>query len=268
MSEKRLFRDGLKEMLEKSRIAVVAEARDLADLLAAMEQQEEPELVICHIASDQSTGAGLDLLRGLRQHFSRAKLVVLADACDRSLLSNSVCASVDAILLTDISSDMLQRSLELVLFDHRLFPAEIMSLITDTALARQAADPTAADLTPVRTASVSDGAATADAATVLVQPEQDAATAPSASSFDPHLAVALSRREHQIIECLVSGLPNKIIARELKITEGTVKVHVKGLLRKIKASNRTQVAIWALRQSHLFNARRTVEHMEALGHAD
>ena len=65
-----------------------------------------------------------------------------------------------------------------------------------------------------------------------------------------------------------AAIGNKIIARELKITEGTVKVHVKGLLRKIKASNRTQVAIWALRQSHLFNARHTVEHLEVLGHAD
>jgi two-component system nitrate/nitrite response regulator NarL len=258
VSEKRLFRDGLREMLHKSDISVVAEGRDVAELRANMEQQADPELVICHVTSDQPSEAGLDLIGALRQQFARAKLVVLADVCNRSLLSNSVCASVDAILLTEISSDMLQRSLELVLFDHRMFPSEIMSLITDNALARDARDQ----------APVGDAIMPARAKAVSVQPEQVQAILPAAPASDPEVTVPLSKREHQIIECLVSGLSNKIIARELKITEGTVKVHVKGLLRKIKASNRTQVAIWALRQSHLFNARPAVDGMEVLGHAD
>jgi hypothetical protein len=42
------------------------------------------------------------------------------------------------------------------------------------------------------------------------------------------------------------GDSNKMIARELGITEATVKVHLKGLLRKIGAGNRTQAAIWAM----------------------
>jgi two-component system nitrate/nitrite response regulator NarL len=37
-----------------------------------------------------------------------------------------------------------------------------------------------------------------------------------------------------------------MIANHLNITEATVKVHLKSLLRKINASNRTQAAIWAL----------------------
>jgi two-component system nitrate/nitrite response regulator NarL len=37
-----------------------------------------------------------------------------------------------------------------------------------------------------------------------------------------------------------------MIANQLNITEATVKVHLKSLLRKINASNRTQAAIWAL----------------------
>ncbi len=45
---------------------------------------------------------------------------------------------------------------------------------------------------------------------------------------------------------LSSGLSNKVIANELAITEATVKVHVKSILRKIPARNRTQAAIWAL----------------------
>ena len=56
----------------------------------------------------------------------------------------------------------------------------------------------------------------------------------------------LSQREIQILRCLLSGHSNKMIANHLHITEATVKVHLKSLLRKINASNRTQAAIWAL----------------------
>lgn len=56
----------------------------------------------------------------------------------------------------------------------------------------------------------------------------------------------LSDREMQILHCLVQGQPNKVIASNLNLAEGTVKVHLKALLRKIKAANRTQAAIWAM----------------------
>lgn len=56
----------------------------------------------------------------------------------------------------------------------------------------------------------------------------------------------LTEREVDILQLLVSGEPNKIIARHLSITEATVKVHLRSLLKKINAANRTQAAIWAL----------------------
>ena len=61
---------------------------------------------------------------------------------------------------------------------------------------------------------------------------------------DPY-EVVLSWREGQILRHLRDGSPNKAIARDLQITEATVKVHVKSLLRKTRALNRTQAAIWA-----------------------
>ena len=66
------------------------------------------------------------------------------------------------------------------------------------------------------------------------------ANIPSDNSF------GLSEREMQILQCLVQGDSNKLIANRLSITEATVKVHMKSLLRKINVSNRTQAAIWAL----------------------
>jgi two-component system nitrate/nitrite response regulator NarL len=53
-------------------------------------------------------------------------------------------------------------------------------------------------------------------------------------------------REIEILRELVRGDPNKIISRRLSITEATVKVHIKSILRKLHVANRTQAAIWAV----------------------
>jgi two-component system, NarL family, nitrate/nitrite response regulator NarL len=58
--------------------------------------------------------------------------------------------------------------------------------------------------------------------------------------------VQLSPREKEMLSHLTAGDSNKAIARHLGITEATVKVHLKSVLRKIRVENRTQAAIWAL----------------------
>ena len=66
----------------------------------------------------------------------------------------------------------------------------------------------------------------------------------------------LSAQEERILGYLVQGHSNKAIARELAITDATVKVHVKAILKKIGAQNRTQAAIWATRNPGFDRARR------------
>jgi two-component system nitrate/nitrite response regulator NarL len=56
----------------------------------------------------------------------------------------------------------------------------------------------------------------------------------------------LTAREQEILQWLLTGASNKLIANRLGITEATVKVHLKTLLRKIDVTNRTQAAIWAM----------------------
>jgi two-component system nitrate/nitrite response regulator NarL len=56
----------------------------------------------------------------------------------------------------------------------------------------------------------------------------------------------MTPREQEILQALVTGASNKLIAIKLGITEATVKVHLKTLLRKIDVNNRTQAAIWAM----------------------
>ena len=48
-----------------------------------------------------------------------------------------------------------------------------------------------------------------------------------------------------ILRMLMQGASNKTIALKLVITESTVKVHMKAILRKLRLQNRTQAAIWA-----------------------
>lgn len=60
------------------------------------------------------------------------------------------------------------------------------------------------------------------------------------------LDVNLSDREQVILQRLVCGEANKLISRRLAISEATVKVHVKAILRKLHVLNRTQAAIWAV----------------------
>jgi two-component system, NarL family, nitrate/nitrite response regulator NarL len=66
------------------------------------------------------------------------------------------------------------------------------------------------------------------------------------SAPSPNSTRGLSPRELEILQALVTGASNKLIAIRLGITEATVKVHLKTLLRKIDVINRTQAAIWAM----------------------
>ena len=53
----------------------------------------------------------------------------------------------------------------------------------------------------------------------------------------------LSTRERDVLALLARGLSDKAIARELEITDGTARVHVREILRKLDVSNRTQAAL-------------------------
>jgi DNA-binding NarL/FixJ family response regulator len=60
----------------------------------------------------------------------------------------------------------------------------------------------------------------------------------------------LTARENEILQQIAQGLGNRQIANNLKISEGTVKVHVKHLLKKFKLHSRTEAAVWALNREH------------------
>ncbi|MBD2526736.1 response regulator transcription factor [Nostoc sp. FACHB-133] len=57
----------------------------------------------------------------------------------------------------------------------------------------------------------------------------------------------LTERELEVLQLIVDGHNNIEIAGKLYITVGTVKTHVRNVLKKLYVSDRTQAAIWALR---------------------
>lgn len=77
-----------------------------------------------------------------------------------------------------------------------------------------------------------------DEATAYVGPPDD----PGRSSG----AIILTRRERDVLGLLRTGAPNKIIARKLDLQEVTVKLHIRGICRKLGAANRTQAALRAV----------------------
>lgn len=59
---------------------------------------------------------------------------------------------------------------------------------------------------------------------------------------------SLTTRELEILKLIAKGLSNKLIARELDISDGTVKVHVKHLLKKMDVRSRVEAAVWAVNE--------------------
>ena len=84
-----------------------------------------------------------------------------------------------------------------------------------------------------------------DAALRLVQaggtyvPSRLLTAPPAAPSLE------LTPRQLDVLHCLQRGEPNKSIARELGLTEGTVKIHIAAILRVLQARNRTEAVIRA-----------------------
>ena len=86
------------------------------------------------------------------------------------------------------------------------------------------------------------------------------AAARGESPLDPKAATALvaarashqgepelTPREREVLALLADGLPNKLIARRLEISEKTVKAHLTSIFQRIGVTDRTQAALWAQR---------------------
>lgn len=74
----------------------------------------------------------------------------------------------------------------------------------------------------------------------------ESVAAPVASLRDNALA-GLSPRQVEVLEMLAAGKPNKVICRELALSESTVKTHLAAIFRKLEVTSRTQAVLAAAR---------------------
>lgn len=201
----KLFHASLKNLFEGSPFTVVGEVSDIATI--DPDAAPEPDIALLECSSAFKTI--LETLEQLNELYPDTPIVVLDSQVRMATLAACLTAGVSGFLTTDISTEALLRSLQLVVLGETVFPTYLADiLINDAQLQRPA---------PV------DG-------------DNDC---------------GLSGREIETLQCLLWGESNKLIARRLSITEATIKVHIKSLLRKINASNRTQAAIWAHRHGYL-----------------
>jgi two-component system nitrate/nitrite response regulator NarL len=202
-----LFREGLRLILSKTRFRAHDCAIDLEDLTGIPD--DRPILFI--VAVDANEAA---ICSKIRSRYPLAFIVAVADESNPRSLATALDEGANAALFNTVSSVDLVSTLhavvngKFILIDARLWPLE-------------------------------------------VQPRTEERPSPPLSSdipwdvTDEPQAVKLSAREIAILERIVRGDSNKQVARFFRIAEPTVKAHVKAILRKIGASNRTQAAIWA-----------------------
>jgi two-component system nitrate/nitrite response regulator NarL len=204
-----LSREGLRRLLGSETHDVVGVARSLDDAAEQMAAGLAPEMLV--YAFEESTSANQSaIVDQLRAQFSGLKVVILANNVSSSLLSQAINAGVSACLLRDMSIEALSRSLELVMLGQQVFPTQAaLMLIGNRGLG----------------------------------PSHSGDAASVAHSSGTR---GVSGREGEILRSLLSGHSNKQIARQLGISEATVKVHLKAVMRKTNAQNRTQAAVWGL----------------------
>jgi DNA-binding NarL/FixJ family response regulator len=93
-----------------------------------------------------------------------------------------------------------------------------------------------------------DRMSASDVGAAILQAVDSDPSPETASGELPGWAAGFTPREAAVLEAVARGLPNKAIARELQITERTVKFHLTTVYRKLGVSNRTEAARWALTQ--------------------
>lgn len=218
-----LFREGLEHILASTQFHVVVKVDAVEALAVALRTPMSPTLFILQTSHDaQDT---IDDVVKLKKRYPNSRVACIGQSYEPDDIVSLLRVGADALMLRSMSAAIFVKSLELVILGERIIPQEVLDITTGYR-------PDA----PVSQATQAEAAAPA-----CTQVREPAATE------SPYLA-SLSSREHDILRLLISGESNKIIAVKLLISEATVKVHIKAILRKIQVKNRTQAAIWALHQ--------------------
>lgn len=201
-----LFRKGLRFLIDNSEDFEIV--GEAIDGLEGvkMTQQLNPDVVLLDI--DMPVMRGIEALPLMLSHHPDLAVLMLTVSEDSYDLTEALRLGARGFLLKNIETEFLLKSIQLALEGDNVLSPEMT-----TKLVNQLRTPHSKE-----EESISD--ATQDE--------------------------ILTPREQEILYWIVQGSSNKIIARELDITESTVKVHVQNILRKLELSSRVQAAIYAI----------------------
>jgi two-component system, NarL family, nitrate/nitrite response regulator NarL len=206
-----LLRSGLQHILAGTPFVIVEGSPATGSRLISGVDQE-PALVM--LAVSQPSSHTPEMVRQVKGRHPAARIVVLAEQFDPEFLRPALEAGINGFCLTSSSREVLITSLELVMLGESVLVGPVARSVLDSMV-----------LSP--------------------EPEPASKVPNEPNAPDPRVQ-RLSAREAEILSSLMEGAPNKIIARKLHVAEATVKVHIKAILRKVGAANRTQAAMWAM----------------------
>lgn len=167
------------------------------------------------------------IVRSIRNKWDSAYILVINAPTRPNDVLAALEAGADGYLRDAISSQTFIRVIELIVEDETILPPEFVKSL------RESRDATREGICGC---------------------EHNIEETCESTDTKNEVKIKLSAREDSILRGLVDGAPNKVIAQRLHITEATVKVHVKAILRKIRVKNRTQAAIWASKHLALAEA--------------
>ncbi len=223
-----LTRVGIRTALQqRQEIEVVGEAANASDGLKLLEA-ERPDIAIVDIGLPDKDG--IELTRQLKasqdaNDESRTKVLILTLRDNKEAVLAAFAAGADSYCMKDISFDNLLEALRVTHSGNAWIDPAIARIVL------QQAQQTPEGITEN---------AIADGKTVSI----NAADA----EYDQMIAAyPLTERELEVLQLIVEGCSNAIIAEKLYITVGTVKTHVRNILNKLCADDRTQAAVRALR---------------------
>ena len=224
-----LTRVGIRTALQqRQEIAVVGEAANGTEGLKLL-QTALPDIAIVDIGLPDMDGIELTkkLKAGQTETNPAPKVLILTLQDNEEAVLAAFAAGADSYCMKDISFDRLLEALQVTQEGNSWIDPAIAKIVLHQ--------------TRQNTEQNSNSTQTpASSKTVAIQATEQEYT-------NMLEAYPLTERELEVLELIVEGFSNAAIAEKLYITVGTVKTHVRNILNKLCADDRTQAAVRALR---------------------
>lgn len=206
----------------------------------------ERVLRILIVAADALTRAGLASILS-----AQADLQPVGQLQPTDDLDNALAVYQPDIMLWDIgyaADETLEQLADFTQHGSSAPNVPLLALLADSNLAPIAWQAGVRALIP-RSASTATLAAAlhAAAANLVILDASSASSVLIPTTGLPEALEPLTAREREVLQLMAQGLPNKTIARELAISEHTVKFHVNAILSKFGAQSRTEAVVLASR---------------------